>query len=102
MLHRFPKNYKHPDMPFYAIKWAVFDAPGPVSARDVCWLEYGDIKLDDQGREFGFGVVSFLARSLAISCTGTQSTYLFVGYEGTLRNPAVKCEWTLSNPTVGF
>ncbi|XP_028400890.1 uncharacterized protein LOC114523997 [Dendronephthya gigantea] len=62
MLHRFPKNYKHPDMPFYAIKWAIFDAPGPVSARDVCWLEYGDIRQDERGREFGFGVASSILR----------------------------------------
>jgi hypothetical protein len=61
MLHLIPKNYKHPSMPFYAIKWAIFDAPGPVSARDVCWLEYGDIRLDEQGKEFGFGVVSVKA-----------------------------------------
>ena len=58
MLHVFPKNYKHPSMPFFAIKWAIFDAPGPVSARDVCWLEYGDIRQDEDGKEFGFGVVS--------------------------------------------
>ncbi len=45
-------------MPFFAVKWAIFDAPGPVSARDVCWLEYGDIRLDEEGKEFGFGVVS--------------------------------------------
>jgi hypothetical protein len=58
MLHQFPEDYKHPNTPFYAIKWAIFDAPGPVSARDVCWLEYGDIRLDEHGKEFGFGVVS--------------------------------------------
>lgn len=64
MLHAMPKNYKHPSTPFYAIKWAIFDSPGPVSARDVCWLEYGDIRLDERGREYGFGVVSFVILSI--------------------------------------
>ncbi|CAB4024210.1 uncharacterized protein LOC110058762 [Paramuricea clavata] len=62
MLHKFPEDYKHPNTPVYAIKWAIFDSPGPVSARDVCWLEYGDIRLDEHGNEFGFGVASSILR----------------------------------------
>lgn len=62
LLHQFPEKYRHPDVPFYAIKWAIFDAPGPVSARDVCWLEYGDIREDEYGNEFGFGVASSIVR----------------------------------------
>ena len=62
LVHLIPNSYKHPNVPFYAIKWAIFDAPGPVSARDVCWLEHGDIKIDERGKEFGFGVASSVIR----------------------------------------
>lgn len=57
MLHQFPAGYKHPEMPFYSIKWAIMGAAGPVWFRDVCWLEYGDIITDENGQEVGFGVV---------------------------------------------
>ena len=58
MLHQFPRGYKHPDVPFYSIKWAVMGAPNtPVWLRDALWLEYGDIIKDEDGKEVGFGVV---------------------------------------------
>ena len=58
MLHQFPKNYKHPDVPFYSIKWAVMGASNvPVWLRDALWLEYGDILKDKNGKDVGFGVV---------------------------------------------
>ena len=57
MLHQFPSGYQHPEVPFFSIKWAIMGAPGPVWGRDVCWLEYGDIITDDNGKEVGFGVV---------------------------------------------
>ena len=60
MLHQFPSGYKAPEVPFYAIKWAVMGAPvahSPVWDRDVCWLEYDDIIQDEAGKELGFGVV---------------------------------------------
>lgn len=57
VLHQFPAGYKVPEVPFYAIKWAVMGSPGPVWERDVCWLEYGDIFTDEVGNEVGFGVV---------------------------------------------
>lgn len=33
---------------------------GFVWERDVCWLEYGDIFIDEVGNEVGFGVVIFI------------------------------------------
>lgn len=59
VLHKYPQDYKHPDVPFYAIKWAAMGVKStPFWLRDVCWLEYGDIRIDEHGEEFGFGVVS--------------------------------------------
>lgn len=62
VLHQFPANYKAPQVPFYSIKWAVMGSPGPVWFRDVCWLEYGDIIIDETGNELGFGVGSSITR----------------------------------------
>ncbi|XP_046841687.1 uncharacterized protein LOC124435774 [Xenia sp. Carnegie-2017] len=62
LMHLIPKDYKHPDVPFYSIKWGVFGQAGPVSLRDVCWLEYGDIRVDENGKEYGFGVGSSIKR----------------------------------------
>ncbi|RMX50650.1 hypothetical protein pdam_00017149 [Pocillopora damicornis] len=62
VLHQFPANYKAPQVPFYSIKWAVMGSPGPVWFRDVCWLEYGDIIIDETGNELGFGVGTLEAK----------------------------------------
>ncbi|XP_032236646.1 uncharacterized protein LOC116617779 [Nematostella vectensis] len=62
MLHQFPSGYKHPNVPFFSIKWAIIGQPGPIWSRDVCWLEYGDIVTDDDGKEVGFGVGSSVSR----------------------------------------
>ena len=34
-----------------------------MSSRDICWLEYGDIREDKNGNEYGFGVVSLSSKS---------------------------------------
>ena len=66
MLHQFPASYKAPQVPFYSIKWAVMGSPGPVWFRDVCWLEYGDIIIDETGNELGFGVVCTVLYTVSI------------------------------------
>ncbi|KXJ14256.1 uncharacterized protein LOC110239123 [Exaiptasia diaphana] len=63
LVHKCPKDYKHPEVPFYSIKWAVMGVrSSPFWLRDVCWLEYGDILKDENGEEFGFGVASSIER----------------------------------------
>lgn len=45
-------------MPIYSIKWGIMGVKStPFWLRDVCWLEYGDLRTDENGQEFGFGVV---------------------------------------------
>jgi hypothetical protein len=76
LLHKFPTGYKHPNVPFYSIKWGIMGMQsGPLWLRDVCWLEYGDLMLDENGEQMGFGVVCILSFiSNRFSCTYFHTT----------------------------
>ncbi|GMH69825.1 hypothetical protein TrST_g4699 [Triparma strigata] len=39
------------DTPLAQIVWAAFQAPGPIWARDFCWLQYVDTAKDSKGRD---------------------------------------------------
>lgn len=52
-------------------------SPGPVWERDVCWLEYGDIIIDETGNELGFGVVIRVVNFFSWTIQSCTADFLF-------------------------
>lgn len=52
-------------------------SPGPVWERDVCWLEYGDIIIDETGNELGFGVVIRVVNFFSWTIQSCTSDFFF-------------------------
>ncbi|GMH61304.1 hypothetical protein TL16_g03226 [Triparma laevis f. inornata] len=64
------------DTPLAQIVWAVFQAPGPIWARDFCWLQYVDTAKDSKGREAM--VCSCQSIDDFEQCHNLQSSHKFV------------------------